>query len=102
MKFTSTTFTKDLSSDEYDYDERKIEDIEKYFSPELGNFKYSDFSGSIDKFKEYREKGQNESYICEVIRQDAVVEFIRHVNMNNISLSSEINDSIFETNFFFK
>ena len=83
-----------------DIDKREIKDIKKYFSPELGNFEKSGFSESIDKFKEYRDKGQNESYICELIRQDSVVEFIRHVNMSNISLSSEINDSIFETNSF--
>ena len=98
------TINDDLFKEEFlldNYDKGEIEDIKKYFSPELGIFQKSGFSESIDKFKEYRDKGQNESYICELIRQDSVVEFIKHVNMSNISISSEINDSIFETNSIF-
>ena len=99
ITITNELFKKNFLLDIYD--ESKIEDIKKYFSPELGNFKKLGFPESIDKFLEYRDKGQNESYICEVIRQDAVVEFISHVNMGNISLSSEIKESIFETNSIF-
>ena len=51
--------------------------------------------------KEYernRQKGENESYVCELIRQDLVKEFIIYYNKNNFSLSDEVKESIFETN----
>ena len=44
--------------------------------------------------------GENESYICKVIRDDNVVEFITYVNQNSISLNSNIRTSIYETNSF--
>ena len=66
----------------------------------MDKFESVDFSGPIEKFTECRIKGQNASYICELIRQDSVEEFITYVNKNNISLSSVINESIFETNSF--
>ena len=37
---------------------------------------------------------------CSLIRKDSVVEFIEHINRNNISVSSEITPSIFEENSF--
>ena len=43
-------------------------------------------------------KGENGSYICTLIRHDLVEEFISHVHRTNISLSSQIKTSIFETN----
>ena len=84
----------------YSDEESMIKDIRKFFSPELGKFKTIKFSEPIEKFKEYRIKGQNSSYICELIRQDSVEEFITYINKNNISLSSEINESVFEANLF--
>ena len=49
-------------------------------------------------YEEKREEGENDSYICSLIRQDSAIEFISHVNRNNISPSSLITPSIFETN----
>ena len=44
--------------------------------------------------------GENESYICSLIRQDSVEEFIIFVNQRNISLSMKINSTVYETNIF--
>ena len=39
-------------------------------------------------------------YICSLIRNDQVVDFIAHLEKNNISPSSTIKQSIYETNQF--
>ena len=54
----------------------------------------------FDNYEEKRQEGENDSYICSLIRQDSVEEFISYVNRSNISLSSQISPSIFETNAF--
>ena len=53
-----------------------------------------------DNYDVNRKIGENESYICKMIRDDNVVEFITYVNKNNISLNSTIQTSIYETNSF--
>lgn len=60
---------------------------------------------SIDEniFTEYEEKrhlGENESYICTLIRNDSIVEFISYVNKMRFSLESVIKRSVFETHKF--
>ena len=57
-------------------------------------------SNIFDHFDEKREEGENDTFICSLIRKDSVEEFISYVNRANISLNSEINHSIFETNSF--
>ena len=52
----------------------------------------------FNDFDQKRDIGENDSYICELIRNDSVKEFITYVNQANINLSSKINSSIFETN----
>ena len=54
----------------------------------------------LDNFEEKYETGENDSYICFLVRQDLVEEFISYVNRTNTSLSSQIQPSIFETNSF--
>ena len=54
---------------------------------------------SIGKdFEEKRLKGENESYICTLIREDSAEEFISYANRSNISLSMKIKPTILETN----
>ena len=49
--------------------------------------------------KKERKKGENDSMICELIRNDNVVGFISHVTIKNIPLSTTaIRPSIFEMN----
>lgn len=83
-----------------------------YFYPEIKSHidddklkKIEEELQSIDNdiftnFETNRQIGENDSYLCELIRQDLVKEFIIYVNKNNIKLSSHINESIFETNEF--
>ena len=52
------------------------------------------------EFYEKRKKGENDSYIAELIRQDLIYDFIVYINQTNISLSNYIERSIFETNSF--
>lgn len=54
----------------------------------------------LENFEEKRKEGQNDSYICGLIRKDSVEEFISYVNKVNYPLNSEIEPSIFETNLF--
>ena len=51
-------------------------------------------------FEENRQIGQNESYLCKLIREDSVEDFIEYTSRANINLSKKINDSIFETNLY--
>ena len=69
---------------------------EKHFS-EFFSF---DINKTDDKDDTKRQIGENDSYICSLIRSDAVEEFVQYVNQANFRLSSRIEPSIFETNSF--
>ena len=81
-----------------------------FFIPELENFvgeekmkfvknellkKDANF---LTNYEEKRERGENESHICSLIRQDSIEDFIIYLTSQNISPSSEILPSVFETN----
>ena len=53
-----------------------------------------------EEFYKNRIKGENENFICELIRNDSIEEFITFVNKNDYPLNSLIETSIFETNSF--
>ena len=53
-----------------------------------------------ENFYELRKKGENDSYICELIREDSVEDFIAYVNRFCISSNANIDSSIYETNSF--
>ena len=81
-----------------------------FFYPEIIEFVDEDIKNKIEKellgidqrfisnFEAKRQIGENDSYICSLIRQDLVQEFIIYVNRYNIPLTSTIIPSIFETN----
>ena len=78
-----------------------------YFFPEIQNFiseqhknKLIDWfkENPIDDFEKRRKDGENDSYICSLIRNDSIDDFIIYVNQINYSLSGYVPDSIFETN----
>ena len=48
----------------------------------------------MTKLYQKRLLGENDSHICQLIRDDSVEEFISYVNRTNISLSSKIIPSI--------
>ena len=59
-----------------------------------------DDSEIFTNFDEKRQIGENDSYICDLIRKDSIEEFVSFVNRANYRLSSQIKTSIFETNLF--
>ncbi|KAK8872241.1 hypothetical protein M9Y10_008007 [Tritrichomonas musculus] len=54
-----------------------------------------------ENYEEKRRIGENDEYICELIRNDSVTDFIKYVNMTNFPLKGQIKMSIYETNPFF-
>ncbi|KAK8882423.1 hypothetical protein M9Y10_045065 [Tritrichomonas musculus] len=78
------------------------ENIEKY-SETSEVLKYDDFIEMMNKevdedFYEKRKEGEDDDYLCKLIRFDKIKEFATFVNQTNMSLESEIKYSIFETN----
>ena len=79
-----------------------------FFYPELKKFKGEEKVKGIEKqiigkdsnifdgFEEKREEGENDSFICSIIRQDSVKEFVEYVNRTNLSLRSEVNNLLKE------
>ncbi|KAK8847051.1 hypothetical protein M9Y10_019626 [Tritrichomonas musculus] len=50
-------------------------------------------------FIEKRNRGENDNYICELIRNDSIIKFVQYINKNLISIDKyQIPPSIFETN----
>ena len=80
-------------------------DFPLYFSPEIKAFK-NDENRKMDEnefkiFEEKRKIGENDSYICQLIRDDSIEEFIAYTTRTCLSLSnSKIPESIYETNSF--
>ena len=70
----------------------KIDDLEKELISENQNI--------FTDFEEKRERGENISYICELIRNDSIDDFVVSINRNVSLLNATINPSIFETNSF--
>ena len=56
----------------------------------------------LNTFQEKCEKGENDSYICKLIREDLIDDFVIYVNKTNYRLRSKISESIYETNDFLK
>ena len=94
-------------------------DYPEYFAPEIKDFltdefimKYSnqnkclkneDFINKIKKeipedFYNKRKEGENDSFLCSLIRKDDGKEFGVYINRHNLSFDSTIEESIFETN----
>ena len=81
------------------------DDYLPFFFPEFKKFlnekdieKYS--KEITDDFEEKRKIGENDNYICELIRNDNIDEFTSYVKKNNFSINSKIKESLFETNRF--
>lgn len=56
------------------------------------------FENLPDDFYEKRKIGENDSYVCELIREDAVNDFIAEINKNKFSVHSKVDILIYETN----
>lgn len=75
----------------------------QYFINELKPFLDSKTINTISKniqddFEEKRKNGENENYLCQLIRHDSIEEFTQYVNQNNLDLKTTIEPSLFETN----
>ncbi|KAK8840561.1 hypothetical protein M9Y10_030770 [Tritrichomonas musculus] len=79
----------------------------QYFYPEISSFfekdKYYSFNSndSEDIYKEKRQNGESDNYICELIRKDSIDEFITFVNKTNLDITQGfryMDLSIYETN----
>ena len=53
-----------------------------------------------DEFNKKRENGENDDYLCQLIQNDSVVDFITYMEKTNISPQLTIKPSIYETNSF--
>ncbi|KAK8835003.1 hypothetical protein M9Y10_025103 [Tritrichomonas musculus] len=84
----------------------------QYFQPEIQPFinekwfpKKNGWVKEIKKelpnnFHKKRKEGENDSQICELIRNDMIAEFLAFITRNNVSLNAKIQPSIYETNLF--
>ena len=82
----------------------------EFFYPEIKPFISEAISSSIisehpeiltiEEFDKLRKTGQNSYYVCELIRNDSIDEFIKYVNRKNLSLNMKISPTIYETNNF--
>ena len=85
----------------------------QYFTPEIRPFfteeekdptiKHEKLFQQITKelpndFEEKRKIGENDDFLCEMIRKDQIDEFISYVNRTNLNLNSVASKSIYETN----
>ncbi|KAK8884331.1 hypothetical protein M9Y10_043439 [Tritrichomonas musculus] len=69
-----------------------------FFASEVTSFiKSEEIAKNDEEFEKKRKIGENDSYICQLIRNDDLNEFISYVNRSNIDLKSNIEKSIFET-----
>ena len=76
----------------------RLSDKQRIFLEELLEENYP--SDVMDNFEEKRRKGENESELCELIRNDSIQPFIVYINKKQIKLTSKINPSFFETHDF--
>ena len=77
-----------------------------FFYPELESFYTEEERNRIKKdlleidseifndFNEKRQKGENEKFICSLIRNDSIKEFVEFVNRTDVDLKSEISNLI--------
>ncbi|KAK8835619.1 hypothetical protein M9Y10_042332 [Tritrichomonas musculus] len=81
--------------EKFNYKEFFFSELKKF----LANEETSRASETDEKtFKAKRRVGENDGYICKLIRNDMIDDFINYVNSTNFQLTSTIESSIFETN----
>ena len=85
-----------LSKDSTNYYDYFAYEIISFFNNEPINKNEENFI----IFDQKRKIGENDNYICNLIRNDHVEDFIAYVNRTNLSLLTVIRPSIFETNQF--
>ena len=84
-----------------------------YFYPEFKDFYEKSVNKDIDErcpeirniediesFNQKRKTGENDEYICQLIREDSIDEFVIYVTQKNVKLNNKIKFSYFESNYF--
>ena len=72
-----------------------------YFQPEINQIiKMINIDPVPQDFNEKRRKEECDEYVCQLIINDSIEDFITHVKKTNLPLNSKIQKSIFETNVF--
>ena len=69
-----------------------------YFSLGIKDYIEEEFQENFDTFISKMKEGLNDSYICKIIRQDSIDEFVSHINRTNLSLKSTIKADVYESN----
>lgn len=73
--------------------------IEKVENAQINNERLIDFiSEKPDLYEKMREDGENDDLICQIIRKDSINEFISYHNQSGCLFTSNLDESIFETN----
>ena len=68
-----------------------------------GKVKMDKFEFDLNFLNNYEEKrhiGENDSYVCSLIRQDLIDDFVSYMTQSNLSNNKTIDPSIYETNSF--
>ncbi|KAK8842176.1 hypothetical protein M9Y10_026406 [Tritrichomonas musculus] len=73
-------------------------EFEAYFDANIRKVVKEIRESNNDEFKQKRENGENDNYLFKLIRNDQIVDFVRYLEQTNISPSSIIQSSIYETN----
>lgn len=77
----------------------KDEEIKNILSKESNFFNYLFDKSDDNEIEDKKKKGENDQYICQLIREDNIDEFVIHTNQVNLSLEKiTIRPSLFETN----
>ena len=79
----------------------KLKKYPEYFRHEIELFQGTE-KQEEKEFYEKRKKGENDNYICQIIQQDLIDDFVIYVNHKNLPIQTTkiIPESIFETNSF--
>lgn len=93
IAFKMTDKQSDFKFRDYFFPELKpfIEEVTNLIEPEIPS-----------DFDEKRKIGENDSYICKLVREDLIDDFITYVNQTNYNLEVLIEVSPYETNEFLK
>ena len=102
------TISNIISSEKY-----YIKKYPHYFLPEFKSFFTTEFIQRVSEesndafqkdpqlFYQKRKNGQNDGYLYQLIRDDSISEFVKHITFNHISFTTAtVKPSIFETNSF--
>lgn len=76
----------------------------KYFEPEVISYftqqPMNNTQTFPDSFKENRKVGENDNFVCKLIQNDSIDEYINYSTQHKLKPSAKIKPSIFETNDF--